>query len=73
MQRKLRIGYPRAARLLDFLTNNGVVGPSRGSKPREILVSTETYIGNNEDATEDDGDEHENEEKEKQDDEWEQL
>ena len=48
LQRKLRIGYPRAARLLDSLTRNGIVGPSRGSKPREVFVSTDTYVGNNE-------------------------
>lgn len=38
LQRKLRIGYARAARLIDMLEENGVVGPGEGAKPREILV-----------------------------------
>lgn len=41
LQRRLRIGYARAARLLDILEEMGVVGPSEGSKPRELLVSQE--------------------------------
>lgn len=41
LQRKFRIGYTRAARLIDCLEENGVVGPYEGSKPREVLVSTE--------------------------------
>lgn len=38
LQRKLKIGYSRAARLIDMLEENGIVGPQVGSKPREILV-----------------------------------
>ncbi|HCR71414.1 MAG TPA: DNA translocase FtsK [Anaerolineae bacterium] len=42
LQRRLRIGYPRAARLLDELEKMGVVGPSQGGgKEREVLVSEE--------------------------------
>ena len=39
LQRKLRVGYSRAARLMDMLEENEVIGPADGSKPREILES----------------------------------
>ncbi len=39
LQRRLSIGYARAARLLDMLEAEGIVGPSRGSKPREIILN----------------------------------
>ena len=42
-QRKLEIGYGRAAKILDSLEREGIVGPSNGSKPRELLVSKEEY------------------------------
>ena len=38
LQRKFRIGYPRAARLIEVLSEEGVIGPPRGSKPREVLI-----------------------------------
>jgi S-DNA-T family DNA segregation ATPase FtsK/SpoIIIE len=37
LQRKLRIGYSRAARLMDLLEDKGVIGPADGSRPREVL------------------------------------
>ncbi len=39
LQRRLRIGYPRAARLMDQLEDAGVVGPSDGSKSRDVIIS----------------------------------
>lgn len=39
LQRRLRIGYTRAARLMDFLEGKGVVGGYEGSKPREVLMT----------------------------------
>lgn len=43
LQRKLSVGYARAARLIDELEEEGIVGPANGSKPREILVSKEEH------------------------------
>ena len=42
LQRRLKVGYARAARLLDLLEENGVVGPVNGAKPREIYIKTES-------------------------------
>ncbi len=39
IQRKLRVGYSRAARLMDLLEEKGVIGPADGAKPREVLVA----------------------------------
>jgi len=38
LQRRLRIGYSRAARLLDLLEENEIVGPVDGAKPREVFI-----------------------------------
>ena len=38
LQRRFRIGYSRAARLIDAMELKGIVGPHQGSKPREVLV-----------------------------------
>ncbi|NWF42889.1 cell division protein FtsK [Bacillus safensis] len=43
LQRRFRIGYTRAARLIDAMEERGVVGPYEGSKPREVLLSKEQY------------------------------
>lgn len=39
LQRRLKVGYARAARLLDILEENGVIGPADGARPRDVLVS----------------------------------
>jgi DNA segregation ATPase FtsK/SpoIIIE-like protein len=43
LQRRLRLGYNRAAYVIDYLEKVGVLGPPDGSKPREILVDLESY------------------------------
>ncbi|MFA5022066.1 MAG: DNA translocase FtsK 4TM domain-containing protein [Patescibacteria group bacterium] len=39
LQRRLRVGYARAARILDLLEQQGIIGPGDGAKPREVLIS----------------------------------
>ena len=45
LQRKMRIGYARAARLLDIMEHRGIVGPADGARPREILVEPSEIEG----------------------------
>jgi len=44
LQRRLRIGYARAARILDILEEQGIIGPADGAKPREILIKDEDVL-----------------------------
>ncbi|MFO1531056.1 MAG: DNA translocase FtsK [Kiritimatiellia bacterium] len=48
LQRRLKIGYNRAARLMDVLEQQGIVGPPQGSDPREILIDLDGEIPQNE-------------------------
>ncbi len=55
IQRKLRVGYSRAARLVDLLEERGVIGPANGAKPRELLIgssepTTESYADTSDDS-----------------------
>jgi S-DNA-T family DNA segregation ATPase FtsK/SpoIIIE len=47
LQRRLRIGYTRAARVMDVLEERGIIGPPRGSEPREILIDLDGEIPDN--------------------------
>ena len=47
LQRRLRIGYTRAARIMDILEERGIIGPPRGSDPREILIDLDGEIPDN--------------------------
>ena len=44
LQRRLRLGYGRAARLLDIMEKDGIIGPPDGSRPREVLKHSD-WIG----------------------------
>ncbi|MEG3068388.1 MAG: DNA translocase FtsK [Syntrophaceticus schinkii] len=43
LQRRLRVGYTRAARLIDILEAKGIVGPFEGSKPRDVLMTSDQF------------------------------
>lgn len=44
LQRKLNIGYARAARIMDQLCESGIIGPSQGSKPRDVLITMDEWL-----------------------------
>jgi S-DNA-T family DNA segregation ATPase FtsK/SpoIIIE len=48
LQRRLRIGYTRAARIMDLLEERGIVGPNKGAEPRDILMDLDQRAENNE-------------------------
>ena len=44
LQRRLKLGYARAARIVDQLEQRGIVGPFEGSKPRQVLLSKQQWL-----------------------------
>ena len=52
LQRRFRIGYNRAARIIDEIEEKGIIGPSDGSRPRQLLITEEEYYGGYESESE---------------------
>ena len=57
LQRRLRIGYSRAARLMEEMEEQGIIGPADGSRPREVLISSLNDLGGG-DSADDNTDEY---------------
>ena len=52
LQRRLKVGYARAARLLDIMESKGIIGPGEGAKPREVFIEADTSpIGGHEEIS----------------------
>jgi DNA segregation ATPase FtsK/SpoIIIE, S-DNA-T family len=60
LQRRMRIGYTRAARIIDILEERGIVGPPCGAGPREILIDLDVEMDNGDYAPEDEANDIEN-------------
>jgi predicted transcriptional regulator len=52
LQRRFRIGYNRAARIIDEIEEKGIIGPSDGSRPRQLLITEEEYYGGYDESSE---------------------
>ena len=44
LQRRLKLGYARAARVMDQMEERGIIGPSEGSKPRRVLITKDDWM-----------------------------
>jgi DNA segregation ATPase FtsK/SpoIIIE, S-DNA-T family len=55
LQRKLKLGYARASRIIDQMELEGILGPSEGSKPREILIDVTQWVEQSKKKKKDDG------------------
>lgn len=55
LQRRLRVGYARAARILDILEEKGIIGPADGAKPREVYINENTEEISYDDVIDDQG------------------
>ena len=52
LQRRFRIGYNRAARLIDMMESRGIIGPADGSRPRRVLMTEDEFLGLSKDTEE---------------------